>query len=319
MLSDGTRLAGDVPTRVVGAPAMTTVDAGGFHTCGLTPTGAAYCWGGNLFGQQGTGSRDHAGRNEATPRPVAGGLTFTKIAAGFTHTCGIATSGATYCWGSNDYGELGNGSSGIGTYVPAPVKVVGSVALVDLSAGDRHTCGITADGAAYCWGNNAGFKLGTDTVPPSSGSPVPVPVSGGGTFRAIRAGGDNTCAITVEGSVYCWGARGLNLAPDGSVRLRVAPSRFARSLDIVELAEGNGAMCGVARDNAAYCWAGHDEAVPVRVSGAIPAVSMSPGRDRTCLVSTTGKIYCWGPGGVGGMGDGPIRGSDAPVLVSAPF
>jgi hypothetical protein len=316
MLSDGTRLAGDVPTRVQTGEKFVSIDVGYFHGCGLTAAGAAFCWGGNLFGQLGNGDGGSEGSRRETPQPVAGGMAFTRIAAGVTHSCGIAASGDAYCWGSNDYGELGSGSPMSGRYNKQPTPVDGGIKFTEITAGNRHSCGLTSQGAAYCWGSNAGRKLGSPDAS-FQGTAVPTRAAAGYVFSAIYAAGDHTCAQTAQNQVYCWGGWVDYAANMPSSR--AAPTQIGPGVEFASIAEGNDAMCGVARNGAAYCWGAGDGAPLVRVPGTVPFASLSPGRDRTCGVGTDARIYCWGPGGVGGMGNGRTMASTVPVAVSAPF
>jgi uncharacterized protein YjdB len=97
--------------------AFATVSAGDRHTCGVTPTGSAYCWGDNSSGQLGNGTT----ANSATPALVSGAITFATVSAGASHTCGVTTSGVAYCWGSNSAGQIGNRATANST-TPAPVS-----------------------------------------------------------------------------------------------------------------------------------------------------------------------------------------------------
>jgi alpha-tubulin suppressor-like RCC1 family protein len=137
------------------------------HACGLTEAGAAWCWGSNDLGQLGTG-----GVSAVEPVPVAtvGGHGFTQISLGEGHSCGLHESGAVYCWGRNDYGQVGNGQAG--GPVSEPVAVSGAQRFAKVSAGAFHTCALTVPedgGAIYCWGRNdrafgrQGGQLGNGT------------------------------------------------------------------------------------------------------------------------------------------------------------
>jgi alpha-tubulin suppressor-like RCC1 family protein len=96
------------PTPAAGGLAFAVLTAGNESTCGLTSGGAAYCWGDNTAGEVGDGT---SGTDRLTPTPVAGGLTFTSLTAGSLHTCGLTSGGAAYCWGGNQYGDLGDGTA----------------------------------------------------------------------------------------------------------------------------------------------------------------------------------------------------------------
>src|SRR2546426_787967 len=147
---------------VSGQPGVTALSAGP-HDCMVTSGGAAYCWGGNGSGQLGDGSTT----DSKTPVPVAGGLEFTTVSASglrveSDHTCGVTTNGTTYCWGANNFGQLG---APVGDHSTTPAQVTGGLTLSSVSAGGGfHTCGVTTTGAVYCWGNNFFGQLGDEEV-----------------------------------------------------------------------------------------------------------------------------------------------------------
>jgi alpha-tubulin suppressor-like RCC1 family protein len=192
------------PVLVISLPSRTAVSlsrvtAGGTHACGLTPTGAAFCWGKDDFFQLGNG--DDLAIDSATPVAVTGSLVFSAISAGLTHTCGITTAGAAYCWGENTFGQLGSGADFSSDH---PAVVSGKTVFASISSGGYHTCGLTAAGVAFCWGDNTYGQLGvtTDTIFEAD---APVPVDGNLRFKSISAGLLNTCGITTGGAAYCWG------------------------------------------------------------------------------------------------------------------
>lgn len=166
VLGDGTSLQQEHPgpVQVAGGLSFTAISAGGFHNCGLTADGSAYCWGTNASGQLGVGTTTGPefcthplnpkyvdGYCSNTPVPVAGGLHFSAIGAGYYHTCGITTAGATYCWGDNLYGQLG-----VDFTIPnsaVPILVRGGLTFTTLSVGVSHNCGITSGRVLYCWGS----------------------------------------------------------------------------------------------------------------------------------------------------------------------
>jgi len=103
------------------------------HTCGLTPAGAAYCWGSNSSGQLGDPS---APFNQTTPVAVTGGIVFATVSTGFYHTCGVTAASAAYCWGDNFYGQLGDSTTSLRI---SPVPVHGGLGFVSVTGGYYHT------------------------------------------------------------------------------------------------------------------------------------------------------------------------------------
>ena len=167
------------PVAVAGGLSFRALAAGEYHTCGLTTSGAAYCWGADYVGQLGDGSArgpESCGSFSdrpcsRTPVAVSGGLSFITLALGQNHTCGLTNSGAAYCWGANWVGQLGDGSI---TNSLTPVPVTGGLSFSALAAGFEHTCGLTGAGVAYCWGSNVSGQLGRVTCVCST---VPVAVA----------------------------------------------------------------------------------------------------------------------------------------------
>jgi alpha-tubulin suppressor-like RCC1 family protein len=157
LLGDGTNTRQLTPAAVASQLKFTAIGAGGFHACALTTSGAVYCWGSNDFGELGTGTKVDSN----VPVPVAGGLTFASLSVGNRHNCALTASGAAYCWGDATDGLLGNGSaSGVSTM---PVPVSGGLTFASVSAGRFHSCGVSPNGTAYCWGNNRSNTLGDGT------------------------------------------------------------------------------------------------------------------------------------------------------------
>lgn len=164
------------PVQVESDVGFSQVVLGGYHTCALVTDGSVYCWGANGHGQIG----EPAG-GSTTPRAVPGLPLVVDLATAGSHTCAVDAGGAAYCWGDNTYGQLGNGQSE--AYLnPAPTPVAGGVAFLALSAGPRHTCGLSTQQRVYCWGLASDGRIGDGTVQPPGFAlhevrPVPTPVA----------------------------------------------------------------------------------------------------------------------------------------------
>lgn len=222
-LGNGSTTPAFAPVPVSGLKKARSLAVGGGHVCALDKQGRVYCWGDNESGQLGNG-KDGCPPNSdpfcgptcisATPIRVAGLHAATAVTAGFSHACAIV-SGAAYCWGSNSYGELGDGTTTMRT---EPVSVQGLPSPVtQISAGGSATCAI-ANGTAYCWGGNWRGQLGNGTTQDTA---VPVPVTGLGTpVMSLVAGGEIGCAI-VAGEAYCWGSNVNGQVGSGSSDLAI--------------------------------------------------------------------------------------------------
>jgi len=234
------------PLAVTGGLAFAALGVGAVHVCGLTPGGAAYCWGDNRAGQLGVAT--DSGPDSCAPGPcsrtpvrVADGRTFTRLSVGYFHSCALATDGVWYCWGSNNYGQLGNGTTGpelcVGVFPcsTVPVAVTGAVSFAALFSGWRHSCGVTSGSVAYCWGENARGRLGDGTT---ANSLTPVAVAGGLTFANVSPGWEHTCGLTTTSVAYCWGANSSGELGDGSTTSSNVPVRVVGQAPTTAAAAG---------------------------------------------------------------------------------
>ncbi len=199
-LGDGTTTNRSTPVDVTGlASGVSAISVGGRHTCALTTAGGVKCWGNNNLGQLGYGTDLY---ESSTPVNVVG-LTsgVSAISAGDDHTCAVTTSSGIKCWGFNHNGQIGDATT---TNRYTPVDAIGLASGVSgIAAGDDHTCALTTDGGAKCWGYNYYGQLGDDTTTNHS---TPVDVVGlASGISTITTGKFHTCALTSAGGVKCWG------------------------------------------------------------------------------------------------------------------
>ena len=158
-----------IPLPVAGGRSFLSLTAGFLFTCGLTTARAAYCWG------EGSGPCDSC--EPEIPNPLLGDLQFVTITAGWMHACGLTDTGTAYCWGDTEYGKLGDGSKfgdGATPQFSPPVAVSGGLQFKAIAPGWQHTCALTTDEIAYCWGDNTFGELGNGS---STSSLIPVPVA----------------------------------------------------------------------------------------------------------------------------------------------
>ncbi|NBT26149.1 MAG: RCC1 repeat-containing protein [Actinobacteria bacterium] len=339
-LGDGTTTNRASPVAVTGGKTFASIVAGTRHTCGLTSAGAAYCWGYNAYGQIGDGTAgggDAQGNGSHTadrlsPVAVSGGKTFTSLAAGGSNTCGLTSAGVAYCWGNNYFGQIGDGTTGTALGDDsanrlAPTAVSGNLIFSGLAMGVFHTCGRTTVGKAYCWGQNSGGQIGDGTIGTNRLSPVAV--SGNQSFSSLVVGYKDTCGVTAPGGAFCWGENNFGQIGDGTGGLgysdhssdRSSPVGVSGSQTFARLAAGESYACGVTTGSAAYCWGGNafgqigdgsmtGRVTPAAVAGSKQFTTLTTGWYHTCGLTTAGIAYCWGANGVGQIGDGAVATSE---------
>ncbi len=271
-VGDGTTSTHAVPWSTGFGASINEVANGWAHTCVVAADSSAYCWGRDDFGQLGINGTFNALNPVLSPVKVVGGLAFQNVSAGYFHTCGITTGGTVYCWGENNYGQLGIGNTKNDS-IPRSV----AVNFASVSVGFSHTCALATGGAAYCWGYNADGEVGTGSTSTTADS-LPMAVSGGLTFTTLSAGGLHTCALTASGAAYCWGSNSGGELGDGTITPRSAPVPVSGGLAFTTIVAGNSNSCGITTSGAVYCWGANNRgqlgdgtftqsSVPVRVKG----------------------------------------------------
>ncbi|MDC0746157.1 RCC1 domain-containing protein [Polyangium mundeleinium] len=274
---------GELPPPVVdvGGTVMQLV-AGGRHTCALLSTGGVRCWGDNDYGQLGQGHTSPIGDEpgEMPPPEVPLGGAATYLFAGYDHTCARMETGALRCWGKNESGQLGLGSTNSvgdepGEMPPPDVLLGGTIAMG--GAGDEHTCALLTSGAVRCWGTNKRFQLGhpdVDGIGDAPGEMPPPDVAiGEGTPTGIGSGHRFNCVRTAEGSLRCWG-------------------------------HNSAGQCGSGATTYVGDMPGELPPPDVAVGGASPVSEVAAGYSHVCVRLESAAIRCWGKGQNGALGSG---------------
>jgi alpha-tubulin suppressor-like RCC1 family protein len=218
--------ANSTPRQVAGNLRWRQMSVGIAHTCGVTTTLRAYCWGANRYGALGNGSTTR----RTAPVAVASSMQFLRISAGgnvsfleptASHTCAINIGHRAFCWGNNSHGQLGDGTL---TQRLTPTAVAGTRVFERVSASADFTCAVTRTGQGVCWGKGSSGQLGNGTT---SRRALPTPVSGGLVFKDISAGGAYSCGVTTSARAYCWGLNFWGNLGDGTQTARLTPTPVA--------------------------------------------------------------------------------------------
>lgn len=265
----GEASSGDVPGISVG---VTSLAAGGDHDCAALVTGAIRCWGRDATGQLGDGPGDSTGADAVL---VAGAETWDTVATGEAHSCGLTRTGEVLCWGANDAGQIGDGTT---SERPEPTAVDGLVGTPSgIAVGPRQSCAFFEEGGARCWGRNDRGRDGGTT----EDALVPVAVPGlDEPLDAMAVGTRHVCALTQERRLLCWGANDVGQLGDGTLQDRASP---------VE--------------------------VDLAFSPADPFVAVEAGAGHTCAMTFSEHIHCWGQNELGQLGDGTTADRASPAAV----
>lgn len=291
------------PVEVEGLDDAVQISAGSWHTCAVRTTGTVACWGNASHGALGTGATRP---NSPIPLNLAGLGNAVQVSAGGTHTCALTNSGEVWCWGYNEYGQVGSGDTNDSV---TPQQVDGLSDAVQVSVGGAHTCALSRDGTAACWGSNPYGQLGIGVT--GGIRTTPVLVDGLADAVAISAGNVQTCAIREGGLVVCWGY--WPLGRSGAVA-SPEPSEIS---DAVQVSSANviSATCARRATGQIACWGsgyyagfGNGTRAQVDTATTVSGILASPTDFATnwqgCALEADDSMWCWGYNQCGQAGNG---------------
>lgn len=314
----------------------------GNDACGLSVEGYLYCWGDNSVGQLAEFGITK-GQDALSPQPT-GDLSLVSFSLQSEGGCGLHADSTATCWGSNTYGNNGNGQEN--NAVEAPSSVTGQLKFVELGRGPSVSCGTTTGGQSYCWGAGGLGQIGNATYYGSS-TPQPVAIDGGITFHSYALGNLHTCALDPSGQAYCWGAdwdgrlgvasasRTCNktVISGGTTTITpetcsASPVTVNTSVRFTMLSASDDATCGETAAGETYCWGSNSAGElatgdntprtdPTKIAGLPPLVELHGSMMGFCGLTAAGDIYCWG-GGAGNLG-GNNACSNSPSCQTVPM
>jgi alpha-tubulin suppressor-like RCC1 family protein len=289
-----------------------------------------YCWGNNQSGELGLG--DEASRT--SPALLAG--SWVEVAAGAHHTCARDDLGRVACFGANERGQLGVGDRDARS-TPALVSLPTRAASITTDF--SHTCALLTDATLHCWGKNDEGEMGQGDPFPGDQSrdadaltPVAVP----GTWQAAEAGQGHTCAIRLDGALFCWGRNtDHELGENDAIQIR-SPLPVGSDTDWLAVEAGQNHTCGLRDDRFAYCWGRNNsfatgngaplgipdvESVtsPTRLDSLSEVSLLRTDTFHTCAVDRSARLHCWGRNIEGQLGLGDLALRETPELVGVGY
>jgi len=311
----GNRVATITTTVIPTRDAFVAVSAGGSGACTLDPAGRVYCSTASV---------------SAAPLLVGGLPALTSLEAGPGQACGVSTGKRLYCWANSGYPFLPGDA--------AEVVLPADAAAVD-PGGTSHGCVLAATHDVYCWGSNASGQRGVPGEYGYLGTGASLSaVFGGHRFVKVAVGGDHSCGLGDDGSLWCWGSNvwgelGVSTVSEGCPAAACQPSpirvRLAADSVFTDVTAGFNHTCALDTAGHAYCWGNNSSgalgtgdtlsgSAPRAVAGNLTFVSLTAGSSYTCGLAASGDAYCWGLNAVGQLGSGPSSGSCGSSYYSGP-
>jgi alpha-tubulin suppressor-like RCC1 family protein len=329
-LGDGTGTDDHSPEMITLASGVTAtaISAGTYDSLAIGSDGNLYAWGYNNAGQLGDGTTTD--RNSPELITLAPGVTPTAIAAGAFHSLAIGSDGRLYAWGSNDQGELGDGTT-TEHDSPEVITLASGVTPTAIAAGYYHSLVIGSDGNLYAWGYNEIGQLGDGTTTEHD-SPEVITLASGVTPTAISAVYYHSMAIGSDGNLYAWGDNIYAQLGDGTTTNRLSPEVITLALGVTPTTISAGGLSSLAigSDGNLYAWGENgngqlgdgtttSRGSPERItlaSGVTPTAEISAGYDHSLDVGSDGNLYAWGQNNAGQLGDGTTTDQHRPEVLT---
>ncbi|HET7543435.1 MAG TPA: hypothetical protein VFK05_26360 [Polyangiaceae bacterium] len=316
------------------SPGAIDVALGDYHGCAALSDGSVWCWGNNYGGMLGNGTE-----TSSQPPVRVLGLSHPAVAvdAAYTDSCAQSSAGLLECWGSNLYGQLGDGTL---IQRNQPVPSLG-YPVQQVSLGEYHSCALLPDGKVQCWGEDSGGSVGDGDTAEFTGAdahPQPYTLPLTQTALQVSAGARNTCLLLSDHTVSCWGTNVTSDLCDSLNVKHLSPTPIVGVSDVTQVSSGYAHVCALHVDGGVTCWgfSDHDQLgdaepgsaaicpdtslvrrPPARVAGLHDVTQLAAGAYHTCALQADGTVWCWGNNRKGQLGDGTTTTHPTPTQVSS--
>ena len=304
-----------------------TINALSDHTCVTRDDSRVWCWGSNGSGRLGNGNTSDA----PVPVEASGVTSAVNVTSGGGHTCALTNAGRLLCWGNNGQGQLGNGEvlsspsfdhqkSNVRTQLGPDLENITEATL-----GTGFSCALLRDNSAWCWGFNNRGQLGLGDN--SEGRRFASQLTALAPAQRIDSGFNHTCALAVDGDVYCWGRGSDGALGNGSNGDAYVPVHVALPGPAISVSAGRAHSCAALESGAVYCWGDNEFGqlgrgsfgstfnTPQQVSGISDVHIVVAGGLHSCALTRSGNALCWGRNDVGQLGDDSTSDRNTPTGV----
>lgn len=316
-LGDGTTTASLTPKTVDAGTLYLSVVSGSNNNCAITTGHALKCWGNNFSGQLGNGTTTAL----TTPTPIDVGTSYFAAAASAAggYTCGITTGYSLKCWGTNAYGQLGDGTK-VSSLVPIVIDPATTYNFITIS-GD-HACAVPVAGGLKCWGSNSGSQV---SAKPSY-EVVPVQVNAATTYTSLSRADRHSCAVATGGSLSCWGDNSAGQIGDGSTTPRISAVAIDPKMTYATVSVARAHSCGITTSGALKCWGENaygqlgdgtiiNRLSPITIDSPTKFTRVATALRATCAITTAGVLKCWGDNSGSQLGDGTATNRLSPAII----
>ena len=323
-LGNGTTETAINPIQFTDFNGVTAIAGGGNHSIALKSDGTAWTWGQNLYGQLGDGTFV----NKTSPVQVVGLTGVIAVAAGGeTHTLALKSDGTVWAWGPNNFGQLGDGTSGIAASKNTPVKVIGLSDVAAIAGGGYHSLALKSDGTVWAWGFNVYGQIGNGTT--GTAVSAPVQVKGLTGVVAVAGGYDHSLALKSDGTVWSWGHNNvgqLGIDISGAGTDKSSPMQVKNLSGVTAIASGYYHSLAVKSDGTVRAWGynlrgqlgdstNSDKSSPVQVNNLINVSAITAGMEHSIALKNDGTVWSWGRNNFSQLGDGSDTNKTTPVQV----
>jgi alpha-tubulin suppressor-like RCC1 family protein len=306
----------NIPNQIVGLTDVTAVSAGGANYA-LKSNGTVWAWGNNYAGQLGDGTTI---TRLKTPAQISGLSNVAEVIGGYSHAIARKSDGTVYAWGSNSYGEVGDGTN---TNRSVPTQVTTLSGIIKVSSKSYHNIALKDDGTLWTWGNNTHGTLGDDTTINRNS---PVQVQDLSDAMDVSAGYYYTLALKSDGTVWAWGQRGAVVGGLANLTPQETPIQVIEIDNVSTILGGGFHAMAIKMDGTVWAWGNNNyeqlgigttacRFAPTPFYGVSDVVSAKGGDTHNLALKADGTVVAWGSNSYGQLGDNSTTARAQPVQV----